>query len=72
MKIIIMNKWLEILVGLILLIGAIVVAWFSGDWWGNFWNFGSAAWTVLKGGIFWIIIMVGALFILLGISDLKG
>lgn len=64
-----MNKWAELLVGLILLIGAIIFGWYS-QYWGT-WNFWSAAWTVLKGGLWWLVVMVGALFILLGISDLK-
>jgi TRAP-type C4-dicarboxylate transport system permease small subunit len=67
-----MNKWVELLFGLILIIVAIVVAWYSPMWWGDFWNFRHAAWEVLKGGVFWFVVMVGALFILLGISDLKG
>lgn len=66
-----MNKWTELLVGLILLIGAIIVAWFSEAWWGTLWDFKSAAWVVLKGGIFWIVAGIGVLFILLGISDLR-
>lgn len=65
-----MNKWLELLLGLILVIGAILVAWFSADW-GSFWNFRHATWEFLKGGIVWFVIGIGALFILLGISDLK-
>jgi len=60
-----MNKWLEILVGLILIIAA-VVAWIS-----SFWGMGEAALIVLKGGILWLLIIVGLLFLLLGISDLK-
>jgi len=39
--------------------------------WGDFWNFGNAAWEFLKGGIVWFVIMIGLLFIMLGISDLK-
>jgi len=66
-----MNKWLELLLGLILVIGAILVAWYSPVWWGSFWNFKHAAWEFFKGGLFWFIVMIGALFILLGISDLK-
>jgi len=66
-----MNKWLEILLGLILVIGTILVAWYSPIWWGPFWNFKHAAWEFFKGGLFWFIVMIGALFILLGISDLK-
>ena len=60
-----MNKWLEILVGLILIIAA-VVAWIS-----SFWGMGEAALIVLKGGILWFLVIVGLLFLLLGISDLK-
>lgn len=60
-----MNKWLEILVGLILVIAA-VTAWISG-----FWDMGQAALTVLKGGIIWVLIIAGLLFLLLGLSDLK-
>jgi hypothetical protein len=65
-----MNKWLEILLGLILVNGIILISWISNDW-GNFWNFKNAAWEFLKGGIVWFIIMIGLLFIMLGISDLK-
>jgi len=67
-----MNKWTELLLGLILVIGAIVVAFYSSQWFGASWNFWSAAGTVFKGGLFWVIVGIGALFILLGISDLKG
>lgn len=67
-----MNKWTELLLGLILVIVPIIVAWYSPDWFGQFWNFRHAAWEFLKGGVFWFIVMVGALFILLGVSDLKG
>ncbi len=60
-----MNKWLEILLGLILVNGAILV-------WGlNLWSFGEAALMFLKGGLVWIVLMIGALFLLLGIIDLK-
>lgn len=60
-----MNKWLEILLGLILVIAAVYV-------WGiNFWGMGEAALTFLKGGIVWFVIMIGLLFLMLGISDLK-
>ena len=67
-----MNKWIELLFGLILVIGAIYVAFYSGIWWGETFNFWASAGEFLKGGIFWVIAMIGALFILLGISDLKG
>ena len=65
-----MNKWAELLLGLILVIGVIIFAFYSQAW--GTWNFWSAAWVVLKGGVFWFILGIGALFILLGISDLKG
>ena len=67
-----MNKWIELLIGLILVNAAIIITWFSPVWWGEFWNFRHAAWIFFKGGLVWFVIMVGALFILLGISDLKG
>jgi len=60
-----MNKWLEILVGLVLVIAAIV------GWVTNFWDMGAAALDFLKGGIVWFVIMIGLLFLMLGISDLK-
>lgn len=61
-----MNKWLELLLGLILVIVPIVLAvmvWES--WWPQ-------ALSFLIGGVFWFVVGLGALFILLGISDLKG
>ena len=65
-----MNKWSELLIGLILVIVPIVL-------WGTttgagFWDFGTAAWDFLKGGLVWFFIMIGVLFLMLGISDLKG
>lgn len=60
-----MNKWIELLLGLILVIAAIYV-------WGiNFWGMGDSALSVLKGGIIWFVLGIGALFVLLGISDIK-
>lgn len=70
-----MNKWFEILGGLILLVGMIWVAWSSSaySWvlFGKDFNFLHPAWIFLKGGIFWLVISIGILLILLGISDLK-
>jgi len=68
-----MNKWAEILLGLILVIGVILVAYVSQDWFwlGASWNFWNAAWVFLKGGVFWLIMMIGLLFLMLGISDLR-
>ncbi|HLC53564.1 MAG TPA: hypothetical protein VJK03_03390 [Candidatus Nanoarchaeia archaeon] len=61
-----MNKWLEILLGLILVIVPIVLAVLT---WPSWWT---SALIVLKGSIFWALVGLGALFILLGISDIKG
>ena len=66
-----MNKWVEILFGLILLNGAILV-WSFSQGWIDFWNFGIAAWEFLKGGLIWLTILIGLVFIMLGISDLKS
>jgi len=65
-----MNKWTELLVGLILVIAAVVV--WNQTMGIGFWDFGTAAWEFFKGGLVWLVIMIGLLFILLGISDLKG
>ncbi|MFA5020394.1 MAG: hypothetical protein WC533_04845 [Candidatus Pacearchaeota archaeon] len=65
-----MNKWLEILAGLILIVVAIFLWAYTQNL--GFWNFGTAAWEFLKGGIVWFIIMIGLLFLMLGISDLKN
>jgi predicted transporter len=60
-----MNKWMEILLGLLFLNGAIFV------WAMNFWNFGDAALSFFKGGLIWLVLLVGTIFVMLGISDLK-
>jgi hypothetical protein len=70
-----MNKWIEIILGLILIVGMILLGYYSSvqDWtvYGKSFNFWHAAWEFLKGGVFWLVIMVGLLFLMLGISDLK-
>jgi len=68
-----MNKWFELFVGLVLLILAVLVIFYSQTWvWlGLSWDFKHAAWLFLKGGAIWFVIMIGLLFIMLGISDLK-
>ncbi len=60
-----MNKWLEIFIGLILVVLAIYI------WGMNYLGAGTAAFEILKGGILWMIILIGAMFLLLGISDLR-
>ncbi len=63
---------MELLVGLILVVVPIYVAFYSADWFGASWDFWSAAGEFFKGGLFWMVVMIGALFVLLGISDIKG
>lgn len=64
-----MNKWIEILMGLIFLNGAVAVWALSGSW--GIWNFGAAALSFFQGGLVWVVILVGLLLIMLGISDLR-
>lgn len=71
-----MNKWGNLTIGLILLLGMITISWLSSAY--NWSIFGksldllSAGWIFLKGGIFWLVIMLGVLLIILGISDIKN
>jgi len=64
-----MNKWLKILIGLILIIGVILLSYYSLNW--GRWDFGHPAWEFLKGGIVWVVFLVGLLVLILGISELK-
>ena len=67
-----MNKWAKVLLGLVLIIAVVVFSWYSADFGsGNFWNFRHAAWEFLKGGLVWLIFLIGLLFLILGISELK-
>jgi len=70
-----MNKWLELFVGVVLLVGAILIAWASSaySWilFGKDLNFLHSAWIFLKGGVFWFVIMIALLLILLGVNDLR-
>lgn len=70
-----MNKWFELILGLVLLIGAILVGWassvYSWVWLGRDFNFLHAAWVFLKGGIFWLVTLIAFLLIILGINDLR-
>ncbi len=60
-----MNKWIEILLGVILL-GAVIYVWGL-----NVFGVGTAALEFFKGGIVWLLIFVGLILIVLGISDLR-
>ena len=70
-----MNRWLELILGLVLFIGAIIVAWASSNYsWvllGKDFNFLHSAWVFLKGGFWWLVLLIGFLLIVLGINDLK-
>jgi hypothetical protein len=63
-----MNKWLELILGLILLAGTIALI-FPGM---PLESWGSSALTVLKGGLAWIVAIIGLILIILGISEIKG
>ena len=60
-----MNKYLEILIGLILLLVP-VYTWIT-----NWADFGTAATLFLKGGLVWVLLGIGAMFLMIGLSDLK-
>ena len=70
-----MDKWFELLLGLVLLVGMIFVAWASSaySWviFGKDLDFLHSGWIFLKGAVFWIIIMIAFLLIVLGINDLR-
>jgi len=62
-----MNKWIEILLGLILIVVpvAIILPGMPLASWGV------AALEFIKGGVVVFIILIGLLFLMLGISDLR-
>ena len=59
-----MNKWTEILVGLILVVLPVWAAISFVSW-------GAATIAFLKGGVIVFVVLIGLLFLMLGISDLK-
>lgn len=63
-----MNKFIEILIGLILIIAPILIVLNAPV----FYNWGVAAVEFLKGGIIVGIVIVGLIFLILGISDLRS
>ena len=66
-----MNRWLEILLGVVIIAVIFAFTW-SSPAWGSFWNFRHAAWEFLKGGFVWGILMIGILLVIVGISDFKS
>ena len=62
-----MNKWLKILIGLILVVAVLLLAtpgMALASW-------GAAAWTLIKGGITVLVAIAGIILIILGITELK-
>ena len=70
-----MDKWSELVLGLILLVAVILITWASSAYnWvllGKDFNFLHSAWIFLKGGIFWLATAIALLLIVLGINDLR-
>lgn len=63
-----MNKFIEILLGLILVIVPILIVLYVPA----FFSWATAAIEFLKGGVVVSLILIGILFVILGISDLKS
>jgi len=63
-----MNKWFELILGLILLLGTIALI-FPGM---PLESWGVSALNFLKGGLTWVVALVGLVLIILGISEIKG
>lgn len=59
-----MNKWIEILLGLIFVVAAILIGFSFPTWL-------TSALVVLMGGLLWFILGIGILLVLLGISELR-
>jgi hypothetical protein len=60
-----MNKFIGILIGLIFLLVPIY-AWIV-----DFAGFGTSALTFLKGGAMWLLLLIGAVSLLIGLNSLK-
>jgi hypothetical protein len=60
-----MNKWIELILGIILIIIPLYVALYWGAW-------GQATLQFIMGGIIIGVVLIGLLLIVLGISDIKG
>jgi hypothetical protein len=60
-----MNKWIEVILGIILIIAPLYVALAWGSW-------GQATIEFIMGGIVVGVILIGLLLLILGISDIKG
>lgn len=61
-----MNKWLELLVGLVLLLAPIIIAVSYPETWG------AATLQFLMGAVVVVVALIGLMFIMLGISDMSN
>jgi len=61
-----MNKFIGILIGLVFLLVPIY-AWII-----DYQMFGTAAMLFLKGGLMWLVLMIGAASLLVGLNSLKN
>lgn len=65
-----MSKWTELSTGILLLVLAgITVTQTRGL---GFWDFSGATWEFFKGGLIWLVALIGFLFLALGISDFRS
>ncbi len=60
-----MNKFIEILIGLVFLIVPIYM------WIDNTASFGISALLFLKGGLIWLSLGIGVTFLIIGLAELK-
>ena len=59
-----MNKWIEILLGLIFVVAAVLIGFSYPTWL-------ASAIIVLMGGLLWFVLGIGIILVLLGISELR-
>lgn len=60
-----MNKWTELLIGLILIVAPIFCALKFTSW-------GAATLHLLMGSVIIVAVLIGILFFVLGLSDIRG
>ena len=60
-----MNRFIGIVIGWVLLVTPVYT------WIIDFAGFGTAALSFLKGGIVWMLILIGAISLVLGLSSLR-